>query len=94
MARIEEDLKSIFYIGLGAASVAGKEATKIKEDLIAKGKYLYEQGNIVNEELKHNIEQTIKKHTEVSGLSKEEILKNINELSKEDREELLKELNK
>ncbi len=93
---MKEDLKTIFYIGLGAISETNDKMKEVKESLYDKGKELYEKGLIANKELKHNINEAMKEHVTVvnANTSKEDILKNINSLSEEDKASLIKELNK
>lgn len=93
---MKEDLKTIFYIGLGAISETNDKMKEVKDNLYDKGKELYEKGLIANEELKHNINEAMKERVTVvnANTSKEDILKNINALSEEDKASLIKELNK
>lgn len=89
---MKEDLKTIFYMGLGAISETSDKMKEIKEELFEKGKNLYEKGVIANEELKHNINEIIKEKDNKN--TKETILKHFDNLSAEEQKDILKELNK
>ena len=45
-----EDLKTIFYVGLGALSETNDKFKTIKSELYNRGKELYEKGIVANEE--------------------------------------------
>ncbi len=95
---MKEDLKTIFYMGLGAISEISEKMKSVKEDLFNKGKELYEKGIIANEELKHHINEAMKENVTVvnvnSDISKENILSSIEKLSSKERDELINALNK
>lgn len=95
---MKEDLKTIFYMGLGAISETNEYFKSVKEDLYSKGKELYEKGLSANEELKHNISEAMKENVTVVNVStnntKEEILNSIEKLSAEERADLIASLNK
>lgn len=96
---MKEDLKTIFYMGLGAISMTNDKAKEMKNELYEKGKELYDKGVIANEELKHNIHEAMKENVtvvnvETSNTTKETIIKNIEKLNDKERKELIKELNK
>lgn len=82
---MKEDLKTILYMGLGAISETGELLNEAKDTLYEKGKDLYEKGVIVNEELKHNINETLnKKNKEHNTNDIVNILKNLNEQDKKE----------
>ena len=92
---MKEDLKKIFYMGLGAMSLTNEKAKELKEELLKKGEELFEKGAVANEELKHNINEAIKDRVtvvHVDDVSKESILANIDKLSEEDKKEIIKAL--
>ncbi len=91
---MKEDLKRIFFMGLGLMSETGDRIEAEKEKLFKKGEDLYNKGLIANEELKHNIKEKFEEKDVTKVVSKDSILNDINSLSKEDREALIKELNK
>ena len=92
---MKEDLKKIFYMGLGAMSLTNEKAKELKEELLKKGQELYEKGAVANEELKHNINEAIKDRVtvvEAQEVDKEAILANIDKLSEKDKEEIMEAL--
>lgn len=91
---MKEDLKRIFFMGLGLMSETGDRIEAEKEKLFKKGEDLYNKGLIANEELKHNIKEKFEEKDVTKVVSKDSILNDINSLSKEDREALIKELKK
>lgn len=91
---MKEDLKRIFFMGLGLMNETGDRIEAEKEKLFKKGEDLYNKGLIANEELKHNIKEKFEEKDVTKVVSKDSILNDINSLSKEDREALIKELNK
>jgi len=59
---ISEDLKKIFLFGVGAMAMTAEKSKVLIEELVEKGELTVEQGKILNEELKHNIKETIKEN--------------------------------
>lgn len=95
---MKEDLKTIFYVGLGALSETNDKFKTIKSELYNRGKELYEKGIVANEELKHNMKEVMKDNVTVVNVnvnsSKNDLIKNFNDLSLKDKKEVLKVLNK
>ena len=90
---MKEELKNIFLMGLGAMSMTNEKAQELKQDLLKKGEEMVEKGKVANEELKHNIKETLKENVTVvvqEDVSKEKLAEAIKSLSKEEKEELLK----
>lgn len=56
---IQEDLKKILLAGVGAVAVTAEKSKEIIDSLVAKGELTVEQGKVLNEELKHNLNQTM-----------------------------------
>ena len=96
MNEFKEDLKSVFYIGLGALYTTGEKALELKDELFHRGKDLYEKGLVANEELKHGFKEAVDdiKGRVNFGNSKEDIIRNIDKLSEEEKNEIIKHLNK
>ena len=90
---MKETLENIMLMGIGAMVMTSEKAKDLKEELLKKGTEAYKQGQVLNEELKHNISEKIKEHVTVTvekeDLTKEDIAKKINELSEEDKKEIL-----
>ena len=55
-----EDLKKIFLFGIGAMAMTAEKSKVLIDELVAKGEITVEQGKVLNEELMHNIKQTIR----------------------------------
>jgi len=60
-----EDLKKIFLFGVGAMAMTAEKSKVIIDELVAKGELTVEQGKVLNEELMHNIKQTIRDNVNV-----------------------------
>ena len=65
MEFMKEELKNIFLMGLGAMSMTNDKAQELKKELLAKGEKMLEKGKVANEELKHNIKETLKENVTV-----------------------------
>ena len=89
---MKDELKNVLLMGLGAISLTGEKANKIKKELLEKGEALYKEGSIKNEELKREIKDKIKENVtvEVAPTSKEDIAELIKKMSDEDKKELEK----
>lgn len=90
---MKEELKNIFLMGLGAMSMTNDKAQELKKELLAKGEEMLEKGKVANEELKHNIKETLKENVTVvveDDITKEKLQEKVKSLSKEEKEELLK----
>lgn len=60
LTNISEDLKKIFLFGVGAMAMTAEKSKVIIDELVTKGELTVEQGKVLNEELMHNIKETIK----------------------------------
>lgn len=60
LTNISEDLKKIFLFGVGAMAITAEKSKILIDELVQKGEITVEQGKILNEELKHNIKETIR----------------------------------
>lgn len=93
---MKEELKNILLMGLGAMSMTNDKAQEIKKELLQKGEEMFEKGKIANEELKHNLKETLKESVTVvveeEEMSKEKLQEKVKSLTKEEKEELLKML--
>lgn len=61
MEKISDSMKKIILAGIGAAATTAEKSKEILDELVQKGELTVEQGKVLNEELKHNVKQTIKK---------------------------------
>ncbi len=55
-------MKKVFLAGVGAAATAVESASDIVNKLVEKGEITFEQGKVLNEELKRDAKQKAKKH--------------------------------
>jgi len=80
-----EDLKKILLAGVGAVAITAEKAGEIVETLVKKGELTVEQGKVLNEELRRNIEDAAKSREEKRNASKmNDIMQEISKMSKED----------
>lgn len=96
---LTDGIKKIMLAGIGAAAVSYEKSTELLDDLVKKGELTVDQGKTLNKELKHNVEETLKKSKEgtsekpqdfdklVAGLSKEDLAKLKAALEKEETKE-------
>lgn len=78
-----EDLKKVLLAGIGAVAVTAEKSKEVVEDLVKKGELTVEQGKVLNEELKHNVAQKLRKPVTV-----ETVEKDLQEMDVEDLEVL------
>lgn len=78
-----EDLKKELLAGIGAVAVTAEKSKEVVEDLVKKGELTVEQGKVLNEELKHNVAQKLRKPITV-----ETVEKDLQEMDVEDLEAL------
>ena len=57
-----ESIKKLLLAGVGAAVTTAEKSKELLDDLVEKGALTVEQGKMINEELKHNIKETVKEH--------------------------------
>mgnify|MGYP005808327265 CR=1 FL=1 len=95
---MKDTLENVMLMGLGAMVMTSEKAKDLKEELLKKGEEAYKQGQVLNEELKHNIAEKMKENVtvtvETADLTKEQLADKINELSDEDKKEILNLLKK
>ena len=51
--RLNEELKTLFLAGVGAAAVTAEKTKALVGELVEKGRLTVEQGRVLNEELHH-----------------------------------------
>ena len=54
-----EGLKKILLVGIGTAAVTAEKSKEILDELVKKGELTVEQGKVLNQELKHNINSSL-----------------------------------
>lgn len=60
MDKLSDNLKKIFLAGIGAVAVTAEKSKDLLEEMVEKGELTVEQGEVLNEELKHNVKTTVK----------------------------------
>ncbi len=75
MDKISDSMKKILLAGIGAAATTAEKSKEILDDLVKKGELTVEQGKVLNEELKHNVKQTLRKDTPAEDMA--ETIKNM-----------------
>ena len=92
MDGIGENVKKILLAGIGAVATTAEKSKEILDEMVKKGELTVEQGKVLNEELKHNMKQTVKENVHVSvKVSKPEDLDELLEKMTPEQVALLKE---
>lgn len=91
MENISEMMKKVILAGVGAVAATTEKSKDILDELVTKGELTVEQGKVLNEELKHNIKETIHKKTADTAKEPEDILNQLSPEQIEQLKELLKE---
>ena len=55
MDKLSDNLKKIFLAGIGAVAVTAEKSKDLLDEMVEKGELTVEQGKVLNEELKHNV---------------------------------------
>ena len=86
-------LKKLLLAGVGTVAVTAEKSKEILDELVKKGELTVEQGKVLNQELKHNIKETIKtKPTPAPKAPKEDIKDTLAKLSPEQLAELKEQI--
>ncbi len=82
---ISDDLRKLAMAGVGAVSLAAEKGREAVEELSKRGEEAVKQGQVVNEQLKHDIKQTIKDNVTVvtEKLDKDGVLAALDTLTPE-----------
>ena len=93
----EINLKNIFLAGVGAVAESIDKSKEVFGELVEKGEKGVEKGKVVNEELKHKIEDKIKENVEIKVVkdelnNSEDILNAVKNLSSEELATLSKKI--
>ena len=92
MDGIGENVKKILLAGIGAVATTAEKSKEILDEMVKKGELTVEQWKVLNEELKHNMKQTVKENVHVSvKVSKPEDLDELLEKMTPEQVALLKE---
>ena len=88
-----DGLKKLLLAGVGTVAVTAEKSREILDELVKKGELTVEQGKVLNQELKHNIKETIKtKTTPAPKAPKEDIKDTLAKLSPEQLAELKEQI--
>ena len=61
-----EGIKKLLLAGIGTAAVTAEKSKEVLDELVKKGELTVEQGKVLNQELKHNIKECVKKNVNVT----------------------------
>lgn len=94
MSDLGTEVKKIFLAGIGAIATTAEKSAEIVDGLVKKGELTVEQGKILNEELKRDVSDKVKKAaSNIQGKeSVEKIADRVGEMTAEERALLLKKL--
>ena len=82
--KLEDALKTVFLAGVGAAAATGEKSKEILDELVKKGKITVEQGKVLNEELRHKVEEAGKKAEEDIKEAGQKAKENVREAGEKD----------
>ena len=66
MEKLTDNLKKVILAGIGAVAITAEKSKDVLDDMVKKGELTVEQGKVLNEELKHNLKQTVKNNVKVT----------------------------
>ncbi|WP_411678722.1 phasin family protein [Clostridium thailandense] len=87
------EFKNLILAGLGSAAYTYEKASKLVEDMVAKGKLTIDEGKELSEELKRNLKDKVE---EVKPITKEDLISILNQMnfsSKDDLKNIEQRLN-
>ena len=61
-----EGIKKLLLAGIGTAAVTAEKSKEVLDELVKTGELTVEQGKVLNQELKHNIKESVKKNVNVT----------------------------
>ena len=61
-----EGIKKLLLAGIGTAAMTAEKSKEVLDELVEKGELTVEQGKVLNQELKHNIKESVKKNINVT----------------------------
>ena len=67
MEKLTGNLKKVLLAGIGAVATTAEKSKDILDDMVKKGELTIEQGKVLNEELKHNLKETVKNNVNVKA---------------------------
>ncbi len=95
-----ENVKKLLLAGIGAVAVTAEKSKDLLDEMVEKGELTVEQGKVLNEELKHKVDQAVKEHVHVTVVKEdaaepkaEDLLNAVDKLTPEELAALKKKLN-
>ena len=95
-----EEMTRVLLAGIGAVACTAEKAGSLVEEFVKKGELTVEQGKVLNEELKHKVNEAVKEHVRVTVVKQEaaepkaeDLLNAVDKLTPEELEALKKKLN-
>ncbi len=87
--QLSEDMRKLVLLGIGAAALTAEKSKKMVDELVKKGELSVEQGKVLNEELKHHVQEKVEEaKTACAKQRMERLQEQVKKLSKEELEEL------
>ena len=85
-----DNLKKVILAGIGAVATTAEKSKDVLDDMVKKGELTVEQGKVLNEELKHNLKQTVKNNVnaKVKVTTPEELSELLDKMTPEQLEAL------
>ncbi|MFA7673245.1 MAG: hypothetical protein WCY62_05280 [Clostridia bacterium] len=81
---LSEDLRKLILAGIGAAALTVEKAKTIIDECVKKGELTFEQGKVINEELKHDINKTVKEKAKAGEKKAIDILNELDTLTSDE----------
>ena len=72
MDQLSEGLRKLILASIGAVAATKEKSEGILDELVKKGELTVEQGKVLNEELKHNINDAIRENVTLHVVTPEE----------------------
>ena len=90
MEKLTDNLKKVILAGIGAVAITAEKSKDVLDDMVKKGELTVEQGKVLNEELKHNLKQTVKNdvNVKVKVTTPEELSEPLDKMTPEQLEAL------
>lgn len=85
--KLEDQIKQAIYVGVGASTIMLEKTKEFIDKCIEKGKETCETHQVSNEELKHTVEEQVKKFVDVTivkDLSTDEFIEKMNDLNEDE----------
>ena len=88
MEKLTDNLKKVILAGIGAVAITAEKSKDVLDDMVKKGELTVEQGKVLNEELKHNLKQTVKNNVKVKVTTPVELSELLDKMTPEQLEAL------